>query len=127
MDHGNLSFKLELIAEGLAQRGKSPTIVETICQASAALHKMAYANFETAPKDGSWFRAYRPEPEIGHATRIVDMAWFEPEGDFIYPAEQFDIINGDCSALAETADFYWANEDFTHWKPAEELPSKEKA
>lgn len=86
-----------------------------------------YQDFKTAPKDGSWFQAYRPKANMGTWDRIVIMRWHEEIGDFVWPDTMFDIYEDDPDERDDNGhfkhDFYEAGDTFTHWAPLLSRPA----
>lgn len=80
---------------------------------------------ETAPKDGSWFMAYRPKAKVGTWDRFVICRWHDEFNDFIWADEPFDIFEGDIDERKYDGRHmyspYESKGSFTHWIA---LPSK---
>jgi hypothetical protein len=79
----------------------------------------------TAPKDGTWFHAYRPSASFGVQATLVAVCWDQESGDFVWPTDIYDVFNPpDLSAHDERGflevDVYESQGSFTHWQP---LPS----
>lgn len=74
---------------------------------------------ETAPKDGSWFLAYRPQSDWGTWDRICIVCWSDEESDFVWPDGIFDIFLDDLADRDQLDylkhDTYTAGGSFTHW------------
>lgn len=79
---------------------------------------------DTAPKDGSWFIAYRGESKSGTWDRLAIVRWHDDFSDFIWPDQPFDIYRDDLDEKDERGMYevtpYEARGTFTHWMP---LPS----
>jgi hypothetical protein len=88
-----------------------------------------WRTIESAPKDGSWFLAYRPAPEIGTWERLVAVRWFDDGDnlkDFIwsdhhYSADPFTKSCDDDDWIKH-GDFYEGRGTFTHWCPLPAAP-----
>lgn len=75
--------------------------------------------FQSAPKDGTWFLAYRPQSNGGTWDRICIVRWSNEETDFVWPEGIFDIYLDDLSDRDQLGylkhDTYSAGGSFTHW------------
>ena len=84
-----------------------------------------WQDIASAPRDGTWFQAYRPAPKVGTCQRIVTMCWLASEDDFAWPVDIFDEYNppdlDKKDARGLHVDIYTGGSTFTHWRP---LPSK---
>lgn len=80
---------------------------------------------ETAPKDGTWIRLWRPPAKFGmHAPEVIGR-WYEwgdqwgygPE--WVWPDDIYDpyTCRHDCDAMIVRGDCYGDSESFTHWMP----------
>lgn len=82
---------------------------------------------ETAPKDGTWFYAYRPKSKVGTWDRIVIVRWLDAADDFVWPDETFDIFEADLVSLYDDGfgrlDYYEGGGSFTHWRPLPTPPA----
>lgn len=85
-----------------------------------------WQSFQTAPKDGSWFIAYRGEPKVGSWDRIVIVRWHDEFEDFIWPDHPFDIYNDDIDEKDSHDRFvispYEAGGTFKFWMPLPDRP-----
>lgn len=85
-----------------------------------------WQHIETAPKDGTWFLAYRGPATLGTWDRIVIVRWHDEQNDFIWPDDQFDIYTDTLDAKNEAGryeyDPYEARGTFTHWTPLPAMP-----
>lgn len=83
---------------------------------------------ESAPKDGTWFLAYRPEPDGGTWDRLCIVCWSAEEDDFVWPDDTFDIYRDDLSDMDDRGflkfDTYSSCGSFTHWRPLPSAPSE---
>ena len=86
---------------------------------------------ESAPMDGTWFLAYRPEPDGGTWDRLCIVCWSAEEDDFVWPDDTFDIYRDDLSDMDDRGflkfDTYSSCGSFTHWRPLPSAPSQEVA
>nr|WP_312968062.1 hypothetical protein [Brucella intermedia] len=86
---------------------------------------------ESAPMDGTWFLAYRPEPDGGTWDRLCIVCWSAEEDDFVWPDDTFDIYRDDLSDMDDRGflkfDTYSSCGSFTHWRPLPSAPSQEAA
>lgn len=82
--------------------------------------------FDSAPKDGTWFLAYRGPANFGTWDRYVVIRWHDEFNDFIWPDGPFDIFSDDIDQERDdgrhVSSPYEAGGSFTHWSP---LPSPE--
>jgi hypothetical protein len=85
---------------------------------------------ETAPKDGSWFWAYRPPAKSGEWDTLVTVAWCDVSKDFIWPDDRnpFDPfseqqLSGNDEPWYIEGDFYEARGSFTDWMPLPAPPA----
>jgi hypothetical protein len=85
---------------------------------------------ESAPKDGTWFQAYRPAPKVGVCQRVVTMRWLASEDDFAWPVDVFDEYNPpDIEAKDRRGfyvDVYTGGSTFTHWRPLPAPPAAQE-
>lgn len=81
----------------------------------------------TAPKDGTWFIAYRGPASLGTGDRHAIVRWHDELEDFIWPDAPFDIYNGDVDQRDNFGMFvvsiYESRGTFTHWIPLPPPPS----
>lgn len=83
---------------------------------------------ETAPKDGTWFLAYRSPVALGTRATLVAITWQDDAEDFVWPSEIYDAYSPpDLDALDDCGfyltDVYSSQGSFTHWMPLPEPPS----
>ena len=96
----------------------------------AALRAQEWQDIATAPRDGTWFQAYRPAPKVGKCQRIVTMCWLASEEDFAWPVDIFDEYNppdlDKKDARGLHVDIYTDGSTFTHWRPLPNPPAHDK-
>ncbi len=85
---------------------------------------MVLQPIDTAPKDGTWFLAYRGPARVGTWDRFIVARWHDEFDDFIWADEPFDIFEDDIDRQRFDGRYehspYEADGTFTHWCP---LPS----
>ncbi len=85
---------------------------------------------ESAPKDGTWFLAYRGPAKIGTCDRFAIVRWHDEFEDFIWPDEPFDIYRDDINEKTGAGHFaltpYESKGTFTHWMPLPSRPAQAK-
>lgn len=79
-------------------------------------------DMENAPRDGTWFRAYRPKSVGGgYWDRHLIVRWDDEFEDFVWPTDAFDIYECDPEEQDDGGffvhDFYESKGTLTHWKP----------
>ncbi|CZT36387.1 hypothetical protein [Rhizobium sp. 9140] len=76
---------------------------------------------ESAPKDGTWFLAYRGPAPGGTWDRYVIVRWHEEFDDFVWPDDPFDIFTDDIDEKRHDGRHvyspYESSGTFTHWSP----------
>lgn len=130
MESSTKSYVAALQAATKAIRNAGPTyteMAEAAIVAAAPLlqtpsvqpETVSWCLFETAPKDGTWFLAYRPQSDCGTWERICIVRWSDEVNDFVWPDDNFDIYLDDLSDRDELGylkhDIYLAGGSFTHW------------
>jgi hypothetical protein len=89
---------------------------------------LVWQPIESAPKDGTWFLAYRRSASFGVYSTLVAVCWHQESNDFVWPTDIFDVYNPpDLSAHDERGflevDVYEGQGSFTHWMPLPEQPT----
>lgn len=78
----------------------------------------------SAPKDGTWFIAYRPKCDLGRWSRIEIVQWSGVRNAFIW-ADHFDVFDDDMQELDEHDRYVFdpfESTTFTHWMHLPEPP-----
>lgn len=77
--------------------------------------------FDSAPKDGTWFLAYRGPSGLGSWNRYVVVRWHDEFDDFVWLNTPFDIFTDDIDQKNDSGGFkyfpYEGKGSFTHWSP----------
>lgn len=85
-----------------------------------------WKTFDTAPKDGSWFLAYRGKAKIGTCDRLVIVRWSDDLSDFIWPDKPFDIYEDDIDERDGNGYYviqpYCGGGTFEFWMPLPKPP-----
>jgi len=104
------------------------TVVERLTQPALPPQGDGWQDIATAPRDGTWFQAYRPAPKVGKCQRIVTMCWLASEEDFAWPVDIFDEYNppdlDKKDARGLHVDIYTDGSTFTHWRPLPTPPAR---
>jgi len=81
---------------------------------------------ESAPKDGTWFVAYRPEPKLGTWSRVLISRWLEETEAFVFVEEAFDIYRDDIEETNDRGYHRWHLYELgngpLHWMPLPDPP-----
>ncbi len=119
--------ELLMFAEDLERALSSPDHAD----AGKLVEGDGWLPIESAPKDGTWFLAYRPEPDGGTWDRLCIVCWSAEEDDFVWPDDTFDVYRDDLSDMDDRGflkfDTYSSCGSFTHWRPLPSAPSQEVA
>ena len=113
---------------GTQHSAREAAQVDYVARASDAIEKGAspaplspLMPIETAPKDGTWFLAYREAADCGSWDRFVVVRWHDEFSDFIWPDQPFDIFNDDIDEIRENGFHvqspYESTGTFTAWCP----------
>lgn len=126
--------KLGKLATYLTEQGEYEacdlidTVVERVTK-PALQPQDGWKDIATAPRDGTWFQAYRPASKVGKRQRVVTMCWLASEKDFAWPVDIFDeysppdLDKKDARGLH--VDIYTGSSTFTHWRPLPAPPAAE--
>ena len=101
-------------------------IKDTIRALSPAEPVDQWRDIATAPKDGTWIIAIRPERSFGQWDRVVIVCWSDDYKKWIWPDDVFDVYKDD---INETDDeglckhYPYQSLDFTHWMALPAAPT----
>lgn len=88
-----------------------------------------WQDIATAPKDGTWIIAIRPECSFGQWDRVVIVCWSDDYKKWIWPDDVFDVYKDDINENDDEGlckhDPYQSL-DFTHWMPLPAAPNMEE-
>jgi len=118
----------EVIEEVLLDEKAPLYLAQTIAQALTASGLGGFEEWrpiETAPKDGTWVRLYRPKTDFGVWDRAITGRWSEVDAAWVWPCETFDEYDGldRADGLIENGGFWEDGENFTHWMPLPDPPA----
>jgi hypothetical protein len=89
---------------------------------------VAWRPIDAAPKDGSWFLAYRPPADSGRWQTLIAVCWDAEAGDFAWPCDDvYDPYNPPDLTERDENGFYAVDTfegfgTFTHWMPLPPAP-----
>lgn len=112
---------------GLGRDGLATLLTE----AAACIREMVeWRPIETAPRDGTWIRAWREPPKMTGPRwePLIYVRWDEEEESWVWPCDTFEVftIRGRELADMEIGDGdYYSASDFTHWLPLPPAPGAE--
>ena len=102
-----------------------PTISTTV--GSRVVLAEGWRPIETAPKDGTWILAYRPQSGFGQMDTLVFVRWNDESEAFVWPDRPYDPYDPpDLEARDEDGFFeteVYEDTDFTHWMPLPDPPA----
>ena len=92
------------------------------------LRGAGWQDISTAPKDGTWFSAWRAPPSWTGPTwePLIYVRWDDDEESWVWPCDTFQVFTVRGRELAdmeiEEGDFF-TSDDFTHWQPLPAPPT----
>ena len=130
LDERALNEALEVARHNTGDNGKEVAIRAYLSALPAS--EAGWRDIESAPKDGTWIIAYRPNKGGGYLDRIVIVRWDDEVSAWVWPDQPFDVYEDDYAerlaahGLGDHIDPFEDN-SFTHWMPLPSAPDRRAA
>lgn len=111
--------------ENLSAFQREKLLTEIRAALTAALSLSGWRTIDSAPKDGTWIIALRPECDLGRWDRVLTVQWSDEYKAFIW-ADHFDVFKDDMEEKDDEGFFVfdpYRSNDFTHWQPLPAPPA----